>query len=156
MFFGKASWIESPAFANGAITFPNWRLRHVRANINNEQRRQCTRDKQAAPPENWKDDPVNQCGQEIPKSVALLQNSGEQTTRGRWQRFHREGCTQAPFATHPDPEQGTQQQKRRKIRRERSQQLDDRIKNDVDHKRNAAAESIAQPSKDEGTERPHY
>src|SRR5213595_133799 len=100
----------------------------MRANINDEQRRQCARDKQPAPPENWEDDPVNQRGQEIPKGVALLQNSGEQTTRGRWQRFHCERCTQAPFAAHPDPEKGAQQQKRPEIRRERGQQFDDRIK----------------------------
>src|SRR5438874_2866964 len=104
MFFGETPQIESRALADSATTFPNWRLRHVRANINNEQRWQCARDKQSAPPENGKNDPVNQRGQEIPEGVALLQNSGEQTTRGRWQRFHRERCTQPPFAAHPDPE----------------------------------------------------
>ncbi len=86
----------------------------------------------------------------------MLQNSGEQTARERWQRFHRERRPQAPFAAHPDPEQSAQQQKCRKIRRERGQQFDDRIKNDVNHERNAAAKSIAQPSKDEGTERAHH
>src|SRR5205085_8110519 len=90
------------------------------------------------------------------KSIALLQNSREQTACGRWQRFHRERCTQAPFAAHSDPEQGPQQQKRPKIRRECSQQFDDRIKNNVDHQRNAAAKSIAQPSKDECPERTHH
>ena len=74
----------------------------------------------------------------------------------RWQRFHRERRTQAPFAAHPDPEQGPQQQKRPEIRRERSQQFDDRIKNDVDHQRDATAESIAQPSEDERTDRAHH
>ena len=73
-----------------------------------------------------------------------------------WQRFHRERRTQAPFAAHPDPEQGPQQQKRSEIRRERSQQFDDRIKNDVDHQRNATAKSIAEPSKDECPERAHH
>src|SRR6266446_5688826 len=128
----------------------------MRANINNEQRRQCARDEQAAPPENWEDAPVNQCGKEIAESIALLQNSGEQTPRWGWQSFHRERRTQAPFAAHPDPEQGPQQQKRPEIRGERGQQFDDRIKNDVDHQRNAATKSIAQPSKDEGTERAHH
>src|SRR6266496_741888 len=128
----------------------------MRPNINNEQRRQCACDKQPAPPENWKDDPVNQRGQEIPEGVALLQNSGEQTTRGRWQRFHRERCTQAPFAAHPDPEKGAQQQKRPEIRRKRSQQFDDRIKDNVDHQRDTPAKSIAEPSKDECPERAHH
>src|SRR6476659_7813810 len=128
----------------------------MRANINNEQRRQCTRDEQAAPPENWEDAPVNQCGKEIAEGVALLQNSGEQTARWGWQRFHGERRTQAPFAAHPDPEQGTQQKKRREIRRERSQQFDDRIKNDVDHQRKAAAKSIAQPSENERADRAHH
>src|SRR5438067_13618411 len=116
----------------------------MRANINNEERWQCARDKQAAPPKNWKDDPVNQRGKEVAESIALLQNSGEQTARWGWQRFHRERRTQAPFAAHPDPEQGPQQQKRCEIRGERSQQFDDRMKNNVDHQRNASAKSIDQ------------
>src|SRR6266513_2077886 len=128
----------------------------MRANINNEQRRQRSRDEQAAPPEHWEDAPVNQCGKEVAESIALLQNSGEQTARWGWQRFHRERCAQAPFAAHSDPEQGAQQQKRCEIRGERGQQFDDRIKNNVDHQRNASAKSIAQPSKDEGTERAHH
>src|SRR5205814_4175896 len=128
----------------------------MRANINNEERWQCARDKQAAPPKNWKDDPVNQRGQEIAESIALLQNSGEQTARRGWQRFHGERRTQAPFAAHPDPKQGPQQQKRPEIGRERSQQFDDRIKNNVDHQRNAAAKSIAEPSKDKCPERAHH
>src|SRR5437763_4306329 len=128
----------------------------MRANISNEQRRQCACDEQAAPPENWEDAPVNQCGKEIAESIALLQNSGEQTPRWGWQSFHRERCAQAPLAAHPDPEQGPQQQKRPEIRGEGSQQFDDRIKNDVNHQRNASAKSIAQPSKDEGTERAHH
>src|SRR6266403_2434188 len=128
----------------------------MRANINNEQRRQRSRDEQAAPPEHWEDAPVNQCGKEVAESIALLQNSGEQTARWGWQRFHRERRTQAPFAAHPDPEQGPQQQKRPEIGRERSQQFDDRIENDVNHQREATAKSIAQPSKDKGTERAHH
>src|SRR6266513_4482562 len=128
----------------------------MRANINNEQRRQRSRDEQAAPPEHWEDAPVNQCGKEVAESIALLQNSGEQTARWGWQRFHRERRAQAPFAAHPDPEQGPQQQKRPEIGRERSQQFDDRIKNDVDHQRDAAAKSIAEPSKDECAERAHH
>src|SRR5439155_16852683 len=128
----------------------------MRPNINNEQRRQCARDKQAAPPENWKDDPVNQRGQEIPKGVALLQTSVEQTTGGRWQRFHRERRPQPPFTAHPNAEQGAQQQKRPEIRREGSQQFDDRIKNDIDHQRDAAAKLIAEPSKDECPEWTHH
>ena len=90
------------------------------------------------------------------RSIALLQNSGEQTARWGWQRFHGERRTQAPFPAHPDSEQGPQQQKRPEIGRERSQQFDDRIENDVDHQRKATAKSIAQPSKDEGTERAHH
>src|SRR6478672_7560129 len=128
----------------------------MRPNINNQQRRQRSRDKQSPPPENGKNDPVNQRGQEIAEGIALLQNSREQTTRLRRQRFHRERCTKTPFATHPDPEQGPQQQKRREIRGERGQQFDDRIKNNVDHQRYASSKSIAQPSKDEGTEWAHH
>src|SRR6266576_2137834 len=128
----------------------------MRANINDEKRRQCARDKQPAPPENWKNAPVNQCGQEIAEGVALLQNSREQTARLRRQRFHGERRAQAPFAAHSDPEQGAQQKKGCEIRGERGQQFDDRIKNNVDHQRNASATSIAQPAKDEGTERAHH
>src|SRR5207237_2526105 len=67
-----------------------------------------------------------------------------------------ERCAQAPFAAHPEPEQGPQQQKRPEIGRKRSQQFDDRIENDVNHQRKATAKSIAQPSKDKGTERAHH
>ena len=60
-----------------------------------------------------------------------------------------------PIRPHPDSKQGPQQQKRPEIRRERSWQFDDRIKNDVDHQQDAAAESIAQPS-NERTDRAHH
>ena len=42
------------------------------------------------------------------------------------------------------------------IRGERGQQFDDRIKNNVDHQRDASSKPISQPSKDEGTERAHH
>src|SRR5207253_7651421 len=37
-----------------------------------------------------------------------------------------------------------------------SQQFDDRIKNDIDHQRDAAAKSIAEPSKDECADWAHH
>ena len=70
------------------ISLPRRRFRDARANVNHQKCRQCAGDKQSAPAEMREHDPVNERRKKITSRVALLQNSGEQTSRVRWQRFH--------------------------------------------------------------------
>ena len=74
----------------------------------------------------------------------------------RRQRFHCERRAEPPFTAHADSEKRAQYQENGEVRRERSQQFHYRIKNDVGHERNAPAESVAEPTEDERTDRPHH
>ena len=57
-----------------------------------------------------------------------------------------------PLAAHADSEERAQDQKDGEIRRERGQELDRGIKNDVDHERNAPPEPVAPLARDEVVE----
>ena len=107
-------------------------------------------------PKMWKDQPVDDRRQQKSEGVALLQNPGEKAARLCRQRFHQERSAEAPLAAHPDSEKRAQDQEDREIRRERGQQFDRRIKDDVDHQRNATPESVAQKSEEQRAQRPEH
>src|SRR6202011_3763653 len=73
-----------------------------------------------------------------------------------WKRFHRERRAESPLAAHADSKKRAQDQEDREIRREGSEQLHHRIKDDVGHERNATAELVAEPTKHESANRPHH
>ena len=135
---------------------PDGRFRHVRPDVDHEQGRQRTDNKERAPPEVWKDEPVNHRRKEKAKRVALLQNPRGQPPRPGGQTFHRERGAEPPFSAHPDPVERAENQKHGVARRKSGQQFHQRIENDVHHQRDAPAEPIAQEPEDERAQRAHH
>src|SRR5438093_1236531 len=74
----------------------------------------------------------------------------------RRQRFHRQRCSQAPFAAHPDSKKGAQKQKSCEIRGKGCEQFNNRIEHDVDHERDATTESVTEPAKDKRAQWAHH
>ena len=103
-----------------------------------------------------KDEPVDDRRQQKSEGVTLLENAGEKAARLGRQCFHQERSAEAPLATHADSEKRAQDQEDGEIRRERGQEFDHGIKNDVDHQRNATSESVAQESEEQRTQRPEH
>src|ERR1700675_1753565 len=103
-----------------------------------------------------KDNPIDQRSEQITDRVTLLKNSREKPAGLGWKRFHRERRAESPLAAHADSKKRAQDQEDREIRREGSEQLHHRIKDDVGHERNATAELVAEPTKDECANRPHH
>src|SRR5260370_32504842 len=156
MLFDESRYVQRCTLFLLAVALPNRRFWNAGANVHYQQRRQRTSYKQSAPTEERKYNPVNERGEQNTNGIALLQNSGEQTTCRRRQRFHCQGSAESPFAAHANSEECAQNQKDGKIRSKRRKQFNNRIKNDVRHQRDAPAEFVAEQTEDKRTQRAHH
>ena len=134
---------------------PDRRFRHARPDVKHKERRKRARDEEAAPAEERKHDPIHNCRQQITECVSLLQNSGKQSTCFGRQSFHRQRRPKSPFTAHADSIKRAKNQQRCVVGRKRREQFHERIKNDVDHERDAPPKPIAEQTKDERPHRSH-
>src|SRR5947207_750762 len=121
----------------------------MRTNVKHKQCRNGACDKQAAPAEERKHNPIDNRREEISESITLLQDSREESAGLSRQRFHCKRRTQSPFTAHADAVKSAENQQHSVIGRKRRQQFHDGIKNDIDHQREPASKAVAEQTEDE-------
>ena len=135
---------------------PHFRFLHPEAYEKPEQSRQSSNKKHRTPAPARKDKVETTRRQKIAESISLLQNARKKPAQPWRNLFHGERGTHAPLSAHADPEQSAQHQKSSETVRETRGDLDRRVKNQVDHQRNAASVTVGQQSENErahGTKR---
>ena len=145
----------APKIGPGLATQPHRRFRHARPDVQHEKRRERARDKEAAPAKERKHSQIHNGRQQVTECVSLLQNPGKQSARFRRQGFHRQRRPEPPFTAHADSIKRAENQQCCVVRRKGRKQFNERIKDNVDHERDAPPESIAKESKDERANRAH-
>ena len=131
---------------------PDLRFFHAKTDEKAEQRGQSADKEHGAPAPARKNQVGTNRGQQIAQSIALLQDSGKQSSQPRRNFFHGERCADAPLAAHADAEQSAQNEKRGEAVREAGEHFDHGIEDEVDHQRQAAAVAIGHQSEDEGAD----
>src|SRR5437764_2037970 len=110
---------------------PRFRLRHVRPDIQRQQRRYTADPEHPPPTEGWKHNPRCHRRQQISDGVSALQDPRKQSAPSLWRMLHRERCSYAPFASHADAVQAAQNKKSLVIGSEAAGDLDYGKINDV-------------------------
>src|SRR5438034_793087 len=128
--------------ARGAMLLPRFRLRHFRADVQREKRRQRTDPEHGAPSPCRQEKSRGNRGEQVADGITALQNPAEDSPPAHWRCFHRERRAHSPFAAHADAEQRAQDDKHSEVRRKAAEKLDDRKIDHVGHERDAAPVTV--------------
>ena len=146
----------------GPMFVPRFRLFHLRADEQREQRRQPADEEHHAPAvariprvEIRIDREERERRQQVADRVALLYEARQQTPEPRRRRLERERRSHAPLAAHPDAEEHPQDQEHAVARRQPAQHGNDGVKHDVHHERDPPPEAVGHHAENDGPDRPH-
>src|SRR5207253_10426281 len=90
--------------ARGAMLLPRFRLRHFRADVQREKRRQRTDPEHGAPSPCRQEKSRGNRGEQVADGITALQNPAEDSPPAHWRCFHRERRAPSPLAAPPPPE----------------------------------------------------
>src|ERR1700752_602592 len=96
-----------------------------------------------------------QRGEKISYHVAFLQESGKKAASFGRKSFESQRRTDAPLASHGDAEECSHDEKHLEGWGEGAGEFEDRIGDDVEHQRGAAAETVGEETEQEGTNGAH-
>ena len=137
-----------------AGALPDFRLLNSIAYKERKQRRQSANEEHRTPSPARKHEEVADRSEQVPGSVAFLQQTRQNAATTRRRFFHRQRRTDSPFAAHPDSEQSAQDEKRRVIGSQSGQHFHHREEDEVDHQRELATITVGHQAEDESPDGP--